>query len=162
MSMVTVDGSANDNNGITFSETDVTYKDTNETSQIDVIKAFMAALDTSTQNSSIYMLDEAIQACSNFEGITDAVNHFLHDAEIASDGSDFLTNYCGIILGNTDTGAITGSDAGGSTAKNGSDIVPETDNINTNFTANSFTSNGLTLTLGSSYNSDDDTHKTIW
>ena len=162
MSMITVDGSANDNNEITFSESDVTYNDTDGTSQIDVIKAFMAALDNSNKNSSIDMLDEAIKACSNFEGINDAVNHFLYDASIASSASDFLTNYCGIIVGGNDTGAITGSDAGGSTAKNGSDIVPETGNIDTGFTDTSFTSNGLTLTLGSSYDSSSDAHKTIW
>lgn len=44
-------------------------------------------------------------------------------------GDDFLKIYCGIDLDNTDTGAITGADAGGS------------------FTKAVFSSNKLTLTI---------------
>ena len=47
--------------------------------------------------------------------------------KIVEPGIDkFLKEYCGITLLNEDTGAITGSDAGGATAKTAESIVPET------------------------------------
>ena len=162
MSMITVEGSSAGNNGIIFNKPEVTYQDDATTSQIDVIKAFMASLDTSTTSSATTMLDNAVKACSTFSGIGDAINHFLYDASIY-DASTFLTERCGIILGNDDTGAITGSDAGTTTTdKTASSVVLESGSIDTSFLGTSFTSNGLTLTLGTSYKSTDDAHKTIW
>ena len=51
-------------------------------------------------------------------------------------------------MDNTDTGAITGSDAGGSKSKNAEDIVPESGVIDTSFNKNSFVVDNLTIKLG--------------
>jgi Ca2+-binding RTX toxin-like protein len=52
------------------------------------------------------------------------------DVKIVEPGIDrFLKDYCGIILMNDDTGAITGWDAGGATVKTAESIVPETGTI---------------------------------
>lgn len=178
MSMITVDGSAADLELKNDEIISPLISSEDSYSQKEVIQKFMESLEKSTKTTSTEMLDEAIQACSNFNGIDDAVANFLHDASVASDGSDFLTNYCGIILGNTDTGAITGSDAGGTSVKSAVDIVSEIGSLNTNFTDTSFTSNGLTITLGSNVTYDSagnqtggtalsistlsDSYKTIW
>ena len=150
MNMITVEGSnGGDNeevrtNGLVFEDPATTAN----SSQLDVIKAFMAALDESSNKTATAMLDEAIQNCSTFSGINDAINHFLYD--FTAYGDKFLSERCGIILGNNDTGAITGSDAGGATAKTASSVVPEsTAEVDTTFDDNSFTYNGLTITLGS-------------
>ena len=66
----------------------------------------------------------------------------------SSNGWDkFLRDKCGINLDNRDTGAITGSDAGGSTIKTADSIVEE-DGTLINFTDTSFTVNNLSVTLG--------------
>lgn len=114
-------------------------------SQQDVIRKFMQALnqhgfDNSDSNASTNMLNVAIQASSKYQSIEEAINAFLSAQQSASSANDFLAQ-CGITLpyskytnnsvyqedstGNVDTGAITGSDAGGSTTKNADDIVPE-------------------------------------
>ena len=111
----------------------------------DVIKAFMRSLDNTTLKGKA-ALDQAVQACSNFSGISDLINNFISDCQNAASGSEFLKNYCGIDLDNDDTGAITGSDAGGSTVKNAEDIVPESGAMKT-FTGTSFTAKGLTVTV---------------
>lgn len=168
MSMVTVEGSQG--NAIQFNpEVSTAVTSENEYTQLEVIQKFMNALDNSTKTSSTDMLDEAIQACTNFNDMDDAINHFIHDANIASNASDFLTNYCGIILGNTDTGAITGSDAGGSAVKSAEDIVPETGSLII-YAQDSFTVNGLTVKLASDadqnsnkyFSALNDTQKYIW
>ena len=139
------------------------------TSQLSVIKEFMKALDNSTKTDATEMLDEAIQACSSFGGINDAINHFLYDQ--SAYGSTFLSARCGIILDNTDTGAITGSDAGGSTAKTSSSVVLESGSLDTTFNADSFTYEGLTISLGTSdtskkqnltFDTLSDSQKIIW
>ena len=103
----------------------------------------------------------------------------------------FLEKYCGIILnkkywfnsvgsasnwgvpsGNDDTGAITGSDAGGSTVKTASSVVPESGDLKS-FTGSSFTVNGVTFQLATFSSSGtptainysrltDETQKYIW
>ena len=84
----------------------------------------------------------------------------------------FLADKCGIDLDNDDTGAITGSDAGGSTTKTASGIVPESGALNSS-TDDSFTVNGLKVKLGYFYTDYDatsisysslsnDTQRYIW
>ena len=60
----------------------------------------------------------------------------------------FLKNYCGITLLNDDTGAITGSDAGGTVPKTAESVVPEPANSsldNTSVASGTTTINGLTF-----------------
>ncbi len=93
--------------------------------QQDIIKQFMHSLDETTLRGTA-ALDEAVRACSSYQGMQDLINHFVSDAEQAGDWRAFLREDCGIILDNADTGAITGSDAGGTAAKTAESIVPET------------------------------------
>ena len=53
------------------------------------------------------------------------VDKFISDLDNSATYTDFLENYCGIILDNEDTGAVTGSDAGGKVTKTASSVVPE-------------------------------------
>jgi len=113
----------------------------------DVIKSFMGSLDT-TEASGVYALDEAVSVASGgyFKSIQSAINQMVADVESYNDGDKFLREKCGIILGNDDTGAITGSDAGGSITKTATSVVPESGTVN-NFTDNTFTTNGLKVYL---------------
>ncbi|MBR1730032.1 MAG: hypothetical protein IJ728_10975, partial [Selenomonadaceae bacterium] len=130
--------------------------------QQEVIKKFMASLDKTTKKGTA-ALDEAIKACSNFNTIQEVINKMINDCENASSADDFLKNYCGINLdsSNKDTGAITGSDAGGSKVKTAVSIVPESGSIK-NFTSDSFKVNGLTLKLDTSYSNLTEDQKFIW
>ncbi len=114
--------------------------------QQEVIKKFMASLDTSTLSGTA-VLDEAIRNCSTFKSFKDLRNAMISDCKNAKSADDFLKTYCGIDLDNDDTGAITGSDAGGSTTKTNESIVPESGKLK-NFKKSSFTVNGLTIKLG--------------
>ena len=116
------------------------------TTQQGVIKKFMAALDTTTLSGTA-ALDAAVRACSNFNSISDVISQMVSDCSVANSATNFLKNYCGIDLDNSDTGAITGSDAGGSTVKTAESIVPEIGSLNTYFNSNSFTTNGVTFQL---------------
>ena len=71
---------------------------------------------------------------------------------------DFAEQNCGVRITNTDTGAITGSDAGGKTTKTAESIVPETAKAVklTNAQYNSFTKNGLTFNINYVEKSDVD------
>ena len=139
-----------------------------------VIKNFMGALDT-TSYSGIAALNQAVSVASNgyFTNAQAAINQMVSDCQ-NNDSNTFLQDYCGIILNNSDTGAITGSDAGGSATKTATSIVPESGSLNS-FTGSSFTTNGLTVQLASyaggnifnpanlSYSSlTDNTQKYIW
>ncbi len=100
---------------------------TNPSTPQQVMKAFMKSLDEATTSGSD-VLDEAINYATGGT-ITDKaelVSNFMRDLNAASSYTDFLSDKCGIILGNADTGAITGSDAGGSTTKTAESVVPET------------------------------------
>ncbi len=113
-----------------------------------VIKKFMKSLDT-TSNVGIAALNEAASVASGgyFTNINAAINQMVADCRTTNNATGFLSEYCGIDLTNTDTGAITGYDAGGSaTQKSASDIVPESGSLDS-FTGNSFTTNGLTVVL---------------
>ncbi len=123
-----------------------------EYTQQDVIQKFMASLDTTTLKGT-EALDEAIQACSNFESIQEVIEQMVSDCKNSASADDFLKNYCGIDLSNQDTGAISGLDAGGDTSKNAVDIVPESGELRTDFTDRYFVADGLTFQLVK-YNSD--------
>ena len=117
------------------------------TSQLSVIKRFMRSLDT-TSLSGTKALDKAVKYASNgyFSNITAAINKMISDCKSLG-ATNFLLKKCGIILDNDDTGAITGSDAGGKTTKTKDSIVPESGSLDTSFTGTSFTTNGLTFRL---------------
>ncbi|MBR0062506.1 MAG: hypothetical protein IJP68_13625, partial [Selenomonadaceae bacterium] len=83
-------------------------------------------------------LDEAIQACSDFESVQAVIDKMKSDIAATNNAEKFLKDYCGIDLSNTDTGAITGSDAGGSKVKTATSIVPESGSLDTSFKKNYF------------------------
>lgn len=91
-----------------------------------IIKAFVSSL-TKTTLQGTAAVDEAINYVTQgrIETTTDLVNAFLNDLANANSETIFLRDKCGIILGNADTGAITGSDAGGDTIKTASSVIPE-------------------------------------
>ncbi len=115
------------------------------TTQLDVIKKFMAALDE-TDSQGEAALDEAISAVSNFSTYADFRTQLLSDCKTVNNAETFLRNYCGITLDDSDTGAITGTSSGGS-VKTAESIVPESGEL-INFTGDTFTVNGLTVKLG--------------
>ena len=161
--MITVDGSAAESNGfdndnyINASSND----SENENTPLDVIKLLMASLDKTTLKKGSDILDEAIQNSSPFISTSDAINHFMSDLN-SNDSDTFLINYCGIILKNSDTGAITGYDAGGSTYKKANSIVLEDNYLDTTFTDNSFSIDGLTVNLSKNFSLLTDSQKAIW
>lgn len=97
-----------------------------------VIRAFMHSLDETRLygNSSV---DEAIDYCTGgtIENKTALIEKFLSDLDAAGDYDTFLKDYCDIILDNDDTGAISGSDAGGGSTKTTESIVPESHAVST-------------------------------
>ena len=106
--------------------------------QQDVIKTFMQKLKQyGTSGSKNSALDDAIRSSSHgkYTGLQDAVNHFVQDCtkyaygKTMSEQKAFLAKYCGIVMDNSDTGAITGADAGGTVIKNKDSIVPENASI---------------------------------
>ena len=70
-------------------------------------------------------VDAAIKAGSGskFKNFAAVKKKFLADINDATNWHTFLVEKCGIILDNADTGAISGSDAGG-TQKTATDILP--------------------------------------
>lgn len=131
----------------------------------EVIKRFMFALDYTTQ-SGVAALNQAVNVASNgyFKSAAAVINAMVKDRNAAGSGSAFLTNYCGINLSNTDTGAITGSDAGGSTAKTNESIVPESGSLtsSTYYTSDSFKIGDVTFKLSSNYSNLTNPQKFIW
>ncbi len=113
--------------------------------QQEVIQRFMASLDK-TNKKGEYALDEAVRACSTFNSFQELKTAILNDCRNADSGDDFLKTYCGINLDNEDTGAITGSDAGGSTVKTKNSIVPENGLLD-DYPDNEFTVNGFKFKL---------------
>ena len=115
--------------------------------QREVIAAFMRSLDTTTLTGEA-ALDEAIRSCSTFTGFAELKAAMIRDINDARSGDDFLKRLCGIDYDTDDTGAITGSDAGGATSKDKYNVVPEDGDLDTSFTDSEFTVNGLTVKLG--------------
>ena len=113
--------------------------------QQEVIKALMATLDETTLKGT-EALDAALKTCSDFDSLQDFKNKIISDCKSVGDSEKFLRDYCGIILGNGDTGAISGSDVGNGFVKTAKSIVPESGDL-IKFTGNEFTINGLTVKL---------------
>ena len=114
--------------------------------QQEVIQKFMAALDATTLKSTA-AVNAALQACSDFSSVQDFRNKIVSDCKSAGDATTFLRDYCGIIIGNADTGAITGSDAEGGLVKTAKSVVQESGDLQ-DFTGDEFTFDGLTVKLG--------------
>ena len=111
-----------------------------------VIKNFMSVLD-STSNQGTAALDEAVAKVSNFKSWSELVSTMAADCTAyGSDGDGFLKDCCDIILDNTDTGAITGLDAGGGSTKTAESIVPENGSWSYP-TSTSFKIQGLTVNV---------------
>ena len=91
-----------------------------------VIKAFMASLNRTTLSGTA-AIDEAINFATGgkFQTASAVASQFMADLNSSTSYTDFLKDYCYIILGNDDTGAITGLDAGGYALKTRFSIVPE-------------------------------------
>lgn len=108
---------------------------------------------------------------NNFDGqlrlVPIFINKMLADcksynnADSKNGWKNFLLEKCGIDFTNKDTGAITGSDAGGSTSKTTESIVPESGSLK-KFTGDSFTVNGLKFKLAESFDNLSDKEKFIW
>ena len=120
--------------------------------QQEVIKAFMKSLDT-TSKSGKAALDTAIKSCSKFKSLQSVINQLISDCQKATDVETFLQEKCGILLPfsyakNTygDTGAITGSDAGGKSTKTAENVVPESGKASYP-SKTSFTKRGLTVVV---------------
>lgn len=118
--------------------------------QQEVIKKFMASLDN-TNLSSETALNAVIKYATNYKCYTiqEVIDAMIKDCQNAKSADDFLKTYCGINLDNDDTGAITGSDAGGSIEKTAESIVPEKGML-IEFTNGSWftTEDGLIVMLG--------------
>ena len=109
--------------------------------QQEVMQRFMKSLDTTTKSGEA-ALDEAIDYATknsnrHFSTIAQALAAMKDDIATTNDAEKFLLEKCGIDLSNTDVGAITGLDAGGSKVKTAESIVPESGSL-LNFTGNSF------------------------
>lgn len=113
--------------------------------QQEVIKTFMQSLNNTTLKGE-KALDAAIKTASNskFKNFAALKKKFLADQKASKNWHTFLVEKCGIILDNADTGAISGSDAGGSKAKTGTDILPSTGEAKYP-KGSSFTVDGLTI-----------------
>ncbi len=144
-----------------YPEVETVSTDTVDTgvSAQDVIKSFMKSLDT-TKNSGVAALNEAVSVATGgyFKDAQSAIDAMVSDCQSVGNSYTFLSNKCGIVLNNTDTGAISGYDAGGSsTIKTAESIVLESGSLNSSFTDDSFTVNGLTIQLASLNSSGIDT-----
>ncbi len=97
-----------------------------------VIKDFMSSLN-GTKLAGVAALDEAVSESSSasFSSKAELVQQFMSDLANSSSYADFLETYCDINLTNADTGAITGSDAGGGSTKTAESIVPESHAVST-------------------------------
>lgn len=111
--------------------------------QQEVIYNFMQSLDNTTLKGAA-AVNEAIRASSNFKNFNAVKKQFMNDLRSAKNWQTFLVEKCGIILRNVDTGAISGSDAGGSEVKGKYDILPSKGKAKYP-SGTSFTVDGLTI-----------------
>ena len=128
--------------------------------QVEVLQNFMGSLDTDTSEAAT-ALDNAIKSATAFDSMQDAIDNMISDCKSASSWKTFLRESCGIILSNEDTGAITGSDAGGDTEKTAKSVVPETGSLSA-YKKKSFTTDGLTFTLDKKFSSLTADQKFVW
>ena len=128
----------------------------------EVILKFMKALDD-TENIGEAAMDDAVKACSNYTSMQSLVDKLYREVKFYVEQdpengvNNFLLEKCDINLYNNDidVGAITGSDAGGDTSKNASEIVPEPKLRDKNFSDDSFSTNGVTFKIGDEKTFDD-------
>ena len=114
--------------------------------QQEVMEKFMDSLDKTTLKGN-KAVDEAILTATGGKfKISSLKKQLLSDYDTSKNGEEFLEKYCGIDLSNDDTGAITGSDAGGSKTKNSKSIIPD-GTFSKSFNNTSFTTNGVTFRL---------------
>ena len=117
-----------------------------------VIKNLVKAWNETLLNSTP-KLNESIQLCSQFKSIQDVIDKMIADCRACGNADIFLRDYCGIILDNADTGAITGWDAGGLSIKTADNVIGETLSYLKhlpNYTDTSFkTSQGVTINISS-------------
>ncbi len=111
--------------------------------QQEVIKTFNQSLNN-TQLSGRAALDEAVKASSNFTSYQEVANKFIEDQKAETNWHKFLVEKCGIILDNSDTGAISGADAGSGTVKTATTIIPCEGDADYP-SGSSFTVDGLTI-----------------
>ncbi len=91
-----------------------------------VTRALMHSFDD-TKLTGFDAFDEAINYATGgtIADKNTLVAKFMNDLNGSTDYKEFLKTYCDIILDNDDTGAITGSDAGGGSTKTAESVVPE-------------------------------------
>ncbi len=128
--------------------------------QQEVIKRLMASLDTTTLMGSD-ALDAAIKSATGnkYSSVQEVIADMKKNAKATNNARKFLRDYCGIILDNADTGAITGSDAGGSETKTAESIVPENKTLDVSFDKDEFTVGSLKVKLGNNKTFNDLTPK---
>ena len=111
-----------------------------------VIKNFMGTLDNTTLRGTA-ALDAAVQSVSNFSSWSELTKTMVKDCKAYNGNyTGFLKDMCDIVLDNEDTGAITGSDAGGGSTKTAESVITEIGSI-TYPSSNTFTIQGLTVTV---------------
>ncbi|MBQ7629900.1 MAG: calcium-binding protein [Selenomonadaceae bacterium] len=111
-----------------------------------IIKNFMNTLDN-TSASGGSALTEAVSAVSNFTSWTELTKTMIADCKkYNGDYAGFLKDMCDIVLENEDTGAITGSDAGGATTKTAESVILEEGTLRYP-DLNVFTVQGLEVTV---------------
>ncbi|SEH27595.1 calcium-binding protein [Selenomonas sp. KH1T6] len=120
----------------------------------EVIKSFMQSLDNTTL-SGADALDEAVKKSSGgrFSDMQALIDSFINDVRnhggtysyYDEQTDKFLKDYCGIVINNKDTGAITGSDAGGAITKTAESIVAESGSVRSFPSGGKTTINGLTF-----------------
>ena len=109
---------------------------------VETTKTLMNTLKNYSTDESyvgVTALDEGIRTSTFFANTEEAIYKLiknLSDTETYPDTSTRLQKATGMVIGaegdySVDTGAITGSNAGGSTVKNAQDIVPESGDLST-------------------------------
>ena len=124
--------------------------------QVDTIKKFVDTL-TKTTKTGTAAVDEAMGSVG--AGNYSTFKQKFLEAQTGRGTQDFLEQICGVRIYNTDTGAITGSDAGGSVTKTADSIVPEATAAKepTEAEYSRFTKNGLTVNI--LYNASNDSER---
>ncbi len=135
-----------------------------------VVKNIFSYLDKTTSHGKT-AFNGAIKSSTPFANFDDWKAQMLKDIDFFGDAENFLNTCCDIVLDNPDTGAITGSDAGGGSVKTAESVILEEGDL-IDFTGNSFTTCGATFNLCKlnssgnpvSINFDDltDSQKKIW
>ena len=109
---------------------------------VETVKNFIGVLKNYSQDTTQVgriALDEAIRQTTTFSSLEEATNELkamLADTETYPDTDTRLQKVTGMVIGKyrdyeEDTGAISGSNAGGSTVKDAQSIVPEDGDLST-------------------------------